>query len=241
VPVVEADSVSANGMYSGMDLYRWIGGKLVSMSSGEGFSSAHFADPAGTGVPQIIESPDCSTGKCAGPYNVYQLKEGTYELAATAKSDPSGLLPPPGESLPLPGKVMLAQRQFSAAEILASSSKKGGSDVVLRFGNLAPMSDSSSSTDVAEVDLASIYAGRNLKPSSVRVVGAEQGKAEGFDGPFIEITLPRTGVLKYLAKVQPSKAPAPGDTVTLPVNARLKNGLVLYGFASVRIVGDTGS
>lgn len=110
-------------------------------------------------------------------------------------------------------------------------------DVVVKLGNFASTDGHSLRTGVADVDLHSVYAGRNLGALRIQIAGSAAGRVEGFDGPFIEMTLARDEVLRYLANAQPSRAPAPGDIVTLPVHARLKSGHALYGFAPVSIVG----
>ena len=159
-------------------------------------------------------------------------------FTANSSVDPSGITVPGGENPPFPNVVQIEPNQFSVTDILASSSKtETGGDIVLKIGNLAPLNDQSAGTDVSEIDLASIYVGRNLKPLQVQIAGETEGKREGFDGAFIEIMLPRLGVLRYLQKAQPSKPPMPGDVVDLPVHGRLKNGLAFYGFTAVRVIG----
>jgi hypothetical protein len=239
IPAIEIQNLSVDGRHFGFDLLRWTGTGLVSMFPADAsMVDSYLADPRGSGIPEVINPPYCERGECNGLFEVYELKRGVYVRTATSTSDPSGLIPPPGKRLPLPEVVTAQPSQFSAADILASATKKGtGADVVVRIGNLASMNGDSSGTDVSEVDLSAIYAGRSLKPSRVRIVSSTEGKAEGFDGAFIEITLPRTGVLQYLARAEPSGPPAPGDAVTIPIHARLRSGVALYGFAPVRI-GD---
>jgi hypothetical protein len=239
VPAVAIKNLGVDGRHFGFDLLRWTGAGLVSMFPADAsMVDSYFADPWGSGIPEVINPPYCDRGDCDGYFEVYELRQGAYVRTATSTSDPSGLIPPLGRRLPLPEVVTAQPSQFSLADILASATKKGTGDyVVLKFGNLAPISDDSTRTDVSEVNLNSIYAGRNLKPSRVQIVSATEGRTEGFDGDFIEITVPRLGVLQYLARAEPSGPPASGDLVTIPIYARLRSGMALYGFASVRI-GD---
>jgi hypothetical protein len=243
VPAIEVQSVGVNGQHYGFDLLRWTGTSLVPMFPHSAtMEDSYLADPKGTGVPEVVNPPYCDQDGCTGNFAIYQLKNtGLYALTATSTSDPTGLTPPPGSNLPLPGLVTVRPSQFSAEEILANATgSRSGDDVVLRFGNLAPIDPDASGTDVSEIDFGSVYVGRNLKPLSIQVIGASKGKALGFDGSFIEVTLPRRGVLRYLAKAQPSKPPTPGDVVALPLEARLKNGLTLFGAVSVKIVSLAG-
>jgi hypothetical protein len=238
-PAIEVDTTSADGMNVTVGLLRWTGTQLVSLLPQDTIlTNAYFFDPTGTGVPEIVNPEQClPSGSCNGIWQIYALKNNLYSLVASSTADPSELTPPDGEDLPLPGVVTAEPSSFGAADILATTTKNQGADVLVKLGNLAPLNSRSSSTDVSEVDLASIYAGRNLHPTSVQIIGAVRGKAEGFDGSFLEITLPRSGVIQYLAKAQMTKPPMPGDAVSLPVFARLKSGLALYGSVSLSITG----
>jgi hypothetical protein len=237
VPALEIHNLGVDGRHFGFNLLRWTGTRLVSMLPvGASMVDSYFADPLGSGIPEIINPPDCDLGECEGDFEVYQLRRGRYVRTATSNSDPSGLIPAPGEHSPLPDIVMAQPNQFAVADILAAFTKNEiGGEVVFRFGNLLPVDSTSSSTDVSGVDLGSIYAGRNLKPSRVQIVPATRGKAMGFNGAFIEISLARIGVLQYLAKVEPSGPPVPGEVIPLPIHARLKNGVALYGFAPITL------
>jgi hypothetical protein len=238
IPVIEVQSYGVNGRHYSLDLVKWDGSRLVSLLPGDSnFTDAYLSDPEGSGVPEVIEPPYCEQGKCVGDYRVFRFKNGHYSLISRSATDPSGLIPPIGESSPLPGIVTSSPDKFSVTEILAPTTTRGAADVIIRLGNLAPSEPQVDQTDVADINVDSIYAGQSLKPLHVQIVGAQKGKAEGFDGSFLEITLSRVGVLRYLAKADPSGRPVTGDVLTLPVYARLKNGLALYGLSTIKI-GD---
>ena len=235
VPVIQVDSVSADGTNVVTSLFRWTGTRLMSMLPPDtSLANVSFTDPQGTGVPQLINPPSClPSGECSGKlFEVYRLENGTYTLAATSTTNPGG------RDTVTPQKITLQPDEFSATEILGmSTNTPSGGNVVLKFGGLDSFSDPAQ-IDLSEVNLETLYLGRSLKPASARIMGTKEGKAQGFEGSFVEVVLPRSGVLQYLAKAQPTKPPEPGDVVMLPVSARMKNGFVLSGFVEVKIVGS---
>jgi hypothetical protein len=97
VPAVEIDTPSGDGMNIITTLFRWTGTQLVSLLPRDVvLTNAYFADPQGTGLPEIINPQQClPSGECNGYWEVYEMKAGEYALAGTSTVDPSGLTPPP--------------------------------------------------------------------------------------------------------------------------------------------------
>jgi hypothetical protein len=137
--------------------------------------------------------------------------------------------------------VMVEPSVFAITELPATaSSGAGGGDVVVRLGDLSGVRDEEARTDVSQVDPASVYVGRNIRPSQVRIRGAAEGREAGFDGAFLEITVPRLSVLEYLSTADPTRTVAPGEMISLLVHARLKNGIAVNASVEVGIVGTAG-
>jgi hypothetical protein len=212
------------------------------LPNGVSLSNAYLADPGGTGMREVINPPSCDrSGVCTGYYEEYRLSKDEYVLAATSTVDPSGLAPPAGKELPLPKKITIQPDEFGVVDILGRpESGNADAEVVVRVGEFSGSDSRKANLELSEVELSSVYLGRGLKPTRLRIVSSREGKAAaGFSGAFLEVTLPRAGVLQCLAEAQPSKLPEPGDVVTLQVSGRMSNGLAFYGFVPVKIVGST--
>jgi hypothetical protein len=242
VPAIEIDTTSADGRNIAVHILRWTGKELESMLPPDTtLANSYFVDPDGTGVLKIVNPQQClPSGQCNGQWQVFELKASNYVLATTSTEDPGGLTAAAGEALFLPGAVEVTPNEFSVNDILGRSLRnKAGGDIVVRLGNFFSSRRISPIMDISEIDLESMFFGRNIKPKEIRIIAPKEGVEEGFGGRYLEIILPRLEVFRFLAKAQLSKPPADGDAIELPIHGRLRSGVSFYGSATIKIVDGT--
>lgn len=180
-----------------------------------------------------------------GSYEIYRLSGNRYLLSTTSGTDPRGLRGQNGAiSLVRAFQKRIQPEKFRLEEIRHAETGHSDEDdrVVVTLGKLRAFSGSSVS--VADIDVASLKLGRGLSPIETKITGHDRAtdeEAEDSDdsktGPVLTAFFCRSAVLALLPHVQLHKPLAAGDTITLPIRGKMKNGAALSSTVTVKITG----
>ena len=214
--------------------------------------------PSSSSMEQTDPNNPPPPGEPSSPYMVYKLKNGQYQLAFTSITDPTGAIGPNNEDWEVfAGRALLRPNRFSLKQIERARSEHDPSEVedgvVVRLGNLWE-GDNRTRVDTGNLDLKSLILGRNIHALSTRIRSADedssgddverandeagQSRRTPFLGSFVEARFSREALLEYLPKVRFDSPLAPGDTLSLEVNGKMKNGVAMVAFVAVHISSD---
>jgi hypothetical protein len=256
IPEVKVEGIGFSGAHTGFSLFLWTGSSLHLLTPNSvDAEDASLVDIDGDGQLEIVRGPyvdfndpDSRAAAPLGPWDIYKLSGDKYVLSTTSGADPRGLRDTNGAlSLVRVFSKRIEPGKFPLAEIHEAQTGQGDDDgrVVLILGNLRAMSGSSVS--VEEINLDSLRLGQGLRPVATKITAydgdadkdTEKRDSEQADsGPLLKVFFARRAVLAYLPHAQLDKPLAPGDTLTLPVRGKMKNGAGLSGTVTVKIVGE---
>jgi len=256
IPEVKVENMGLSGAHTGFRLFSWTGSALHLLTpNGVVTDDASLVDIDGDGQLEIVRGPyvdfndpDSRAAAPLGPWDIYKLSGDKYVLSTTSGADPRGLRDTNGAlSLVRVFFKRMEPGKFPLAEINEAQAGQGDDDgrVVLILGNLRAMSGSSVS--IEEINLDSLRLGQGLRPVTTKFTAHDGDADKDTDkrdseqadtGPLLKAFFARRAVLAYLPQAQLDKPLAPGDTLTLPVRGKMKNGAGLSGTVTVKIVGE---
>jgi len=256
IPEVKVEGIGFSGAHTGFSLFLWTGSSLHLLTPNSvDAEDASLVDIDGDGQLEIVRGPyvdfndpDSRAAAPLGPWDIYKLSGDKYVLSTTSGADPRGLRDTNGAlSLVRVFSKRMEPGKFPLAEIHEAQTGQGDDDgrVVLILGNLRAMSGSSVS--IEEINLDSLRLGQGLRPVTTKFTAHDGDADKDTDkrdseqadtGPLLKAFFARRAVLAYLPQAQLDKPLAPGDTLTLPVRGKMKNGAGLSGTVTVKIVGE---
>ncbi len=256
IPEVKVEGIGFSGAHTGFSLFSWTGSSLHLLTPNSvDTEDASLVDVDGDGQLAIVRGPyvdfndpDSIAAGPLGPWDIYKLSGDKYVLSTTSGTDPRGLRGTNGAiNLVRVFLKRIEPGKFPLAEI--HEARVGHEDddgrVVLVVGKLRSMSGSSVS--VEDINLDSLRLGQGLRPVTTKIARRDADKDKGKDkedsdeantGPLLRAFFARRALLAYLPHAQLDKPLAPGDTLTVPIHGKMKNGAGLSGTVTVKIVGE---